>query len=187
MARRPTRQAILDAAITVAARRGITGASMDEVAEEAQVAKGSLYYNFDSKDALFSEVLRTGFTRLVDTVSAARTGLTGRAALRSVAVATMTLLQTNPELAKLMAAELFRTDRTWGDALAPIRSDVAVHFRDVLREVRAEQGADPTTVTGISGAALLGALAVASLDWLLFHPDLDVQVAVDEVLVTVGA
>ncbi len=186
MARRPTRQAILDAAVTVAARRGISGASMDEVAEVAQVAKGSLYYNFAGKDALFAEVLRGGFVRLVDAVSAARAGRSGGDALRSVATATMSLLQAHPELAKIMAAELFRTDRPWGDALAPVRGEVTVHFRDVLREVRAERGEDPAAVTEVSGAALFGALAFAVLDWLLFHPEQDVQDVVEQALVVVG-
>ena len=52
MARVNTKQLIVDAAVAVAAQHGISGASMDQIAETAGVAKGSLYYNFASKDAL---------------------------------------------------------------------------------------------------------------------------------------
>ena len=61
MARVNTKQLIVDAAVAVAAQHGISGASMDQIAETAGVAKGSLYYNFASKDALFAEVMRRGF------------------------------------------------------------------------------------------------------------------------------
>ena len=53
-----------------AARHGISGSSMDEIAEEASVAKGSLYYHFPSKDAIFEQVLQGGFDRLADAIGA---------------------------------------------------------------------------------------------------------------------
>lgn len=49
----PTKQAILAAALELGAQNGISGTTMDEVAERAGVAKGSVYYNFSSKDKLF--------------------------------------------------------------------------------------------------------------------------------------
>lgn len=58
MAREATQAQILEAAVHVAARRGVTGASMDEIAEFAGVSKGSLYYNFPSKDAIFAELVQ---------------------------------------------------------------------------------------------------------------------------------
>ena len=71
------KQLIVDAAVTVAAQHGISGASMDQIAETAGVAKGSLYYNFASKDALFAEVMRRGFERLSAAIDAAREGVPG--------------------------------------------------------------------------------------------------------------
>ena len=74
MTKSSTRASIVDAAVAVAARRGISGSSMDEIAEQAGVAKGSLYYHFDSKDAIFTEVLRLGLERVVAAVDDARAG-----------------------------------------------------------------------------------------------------------------
>ena len=77
MTKSSTRASIVDAAVAVAARRGISGSSMDEIAEQAGVAKGSLYYHFDSKDAIFTEVLRLGLKRVVAAVDDARAGAAG--------------------------------------------------------------------------------------------------------------
>jgi AcrR family transcriptional regulator len=45
-----TREAILDAAAIAFRERGFEGTSVDEIARRAGVARGTLYYNFESKD-----------------------------------------------------------------------------------------------------------------------------------------
>jgi AcrR family transcriptional regulator len=52
-----TRQALLDAAGRVFARRSFHGASVDEIAEEAGFSKGAVYSNFASKEDLFLALL----------------------------------------------------------------------------------------------------------------------------------
>jgi AcrR family transcriptional regulator len=51
------RHAILDAARTVFSRQGYAGAAVDDVAEEAGVAKGTLYLYFRSKEELYLAAL----------------------------------------------------------------------------------------------------------------------------------
>jgi AcrR family transcriptional regulator len=55
-----TRQAVLDAAARLFARRGYAGTNLSDIAAEAGIKTGSLYYHFDSKDELVGEVLRFG-------------------------------------------------------------------------------------------------------------------------------
>src|ERR1700751_3781025 len=52
-----TRALLLDAAARVFARKGFTGASVEEIAEAAGFSIGALYSNFGSKEALFLELL----------------------------------------------------------------------------------------------------------------------------------
>lgn len=56
-----TRDKILSAAQEVFSQNGYYTATMDMIAEKAEVAKGTLYYNFPSKVALFTEVIKEGF------------------------------------------------------------------------------------------------------------------------------
>ena len=49
---------MLAAARSVFARRGLRGASLEEIAEEAGVSRGAVYYNFDDKEHLFLALLR---------------------------------------------------------------------------------------------------------------------------------
>ena len=54
-----TRQRVLDAAYGLFRRSGYTRVSMDEIAAGAGVTKRTLYYHFESKDALLATVLET--------------------------------------------------------------------------------------------------------------------------------
>jgi AcrR family transcriptional regulator len=55
-----TRQRIQQAAESVFSEKGYHVATMDEVAERAGVAKGTIFYNFKSKASLFETILRDG-------------------------------------------------------------------------------------------------------------------------------
>lgn len=48
---------ILDAALHVFAREGLRPATMDAIAREAQLGKGTIYYYFPSKDALLESLV----------------------------------------------------------------------------------------------------------------------------------
>jgi AcrR family transcriptional regulator len=64
------REAILDAALSVFAERGYEAARLDDVAERAGVAKGTLYLYFADKEALFEEVIRGAASPVVERLSA---------------------------------------------------------------------------------------------------------------------
>lgn len=55
-----TRVKILDAAAECFARKGYFSTSVEEIAADAGVAKGSVYYNFESKEALLYGVIEWG-------------------------------------------------------------------------------------------------------------------------------
>lgn len=61
----------MDAAATVFARRGFRAASVDEVAAEAGLSKGAVYWNFRSKDDLFFALLEDRFDRPMEEIFAA--------------------------------------------------------------------------------------------------------------------
>lgn len=51
------RQAILDAALDIFAAEGFAAARLDEIAERAGVAKGTIYLSFRDKEDLFEQIL----------------------------------------------------------------------------------------------------------------------------------
>jgi AcrR family transcriptional regulator len=63
-----SRQRILRAGESVFSEKGYHQATVDEVAERAGVAKGTVFYNFESKAVLFETILRDGMNYLATTV-----------------------------------------------------------------------------------------------------------------------
>ena len=67
------KQAILDAALTVFAERGFEATRLDDIADSAGIAKGTLYLYFDGKEGLFEEVVRSAVSPILERLSALAT------------------------------------------------------------------------------------------------------------------
>ena len=65
MCKTDKRKKILAAAAELFSKRGFHQARMDEIAERAGVAKGTLYYNFSSKSKLFSATVTEGIDEII--------------------------------------------------------------------------------------------------------------------------
>jgi AcrR family transcriptional regulator len=63
-----TRARILDAAAKVFSEKGYAGARLADIADLAGLQAGSMYYHFDSREALVEEVLRVGQERTTEFV-----------------------------------------------------------------------------------------------------------------------
>ena len=172
VARRPTpdrrgdtRQRIIDAAVSLIAEQGFAATSVEEIAVAAGVAKGSVYYNFGSKDEMFKAIITERVDRLNLALRAASAGHEGAPALEALVTEFLTHVHAHPNFAKLIIAEIFRTGRHWQDPIKLIRDDSMGVFADVVRRVR------PDLDAGLVGAAIFGATLMAGLEWLVFQPE----------------
>jgi AcrR family transcriptional regulator len=66
------REAILIAALDEFSAQGFAAARLDDVAQRAGVAKGTIYLYFRDKEALFQELVRSALTPVVGSVEALR-------------------------------------------------------------------------------------------------------------------
>ena len=164
-----TKQAILAAALELGATHGISGTTMDEVAERARVAKGSVYYNFSSKDKLFEELLTAGVGSLSETLRTARKSATGFAAIEAIVTDMLTLIAENRALAKLMAAEIFRTDRAWQNTVSVLRREAVAEIGTALLPLVPANTSESSRL--LMAGVIFGATLMGGLEWLLFTPE----------------
>ena len=160
-----TRRQIIDAAVLLIADQGFSATSVEEIAAAAGVAKGSVYYNFGSKDEMFTAILTEGIGRLNVALRSASAGLDGARALEALVTELLTQVHANPNFAKLITTEVFRTGRHWQESIRLVRDDSMGAFADVVRDAR------PDLDAGLVGAAIFGATLVAGLEWLVFQPE----------------
>lgn len=174
-----TREAIMDAATELFAARGVTSTSIDDIAAAAGIAKGSIYYNYESKAGLVEAIMARNSRLLGDALAEATRGRSGTALRDEVVRVLLRLVQQHASAARVMVTELFRTERSWresieqwrGLALSPLIADLRAH------------GADPV-VAGVQAASIVGATLMAGLEWLVFHPERSYEQVASAVLGT---
>lgn len=91
------RALILDAAREVFEQEGLDGASLRAIASEAGYTPAALYFHFDSKEAIYAEVLRVSIARLQEDVERAVVKTrTPAEKLRAAAMAFFSFYEGNP-------------------------------------------------------------------------------------------
>ncbi|MFD8071343.1 TetR/AcrR family transcriptional regulator [Streptomyces sp. NBC_00510] len=174
--RQATRQKLFQAAVTLIAEQGFSATTVDEIAERAGVAKGTVYYNFASKNELFEELLRHGVGLLTASLREAGAGVTARGgshvdAIDAMIRAGLAFIAEYPSFTQLYVAELWRTNRAWQDTLMVLRKEAVAVVEQTLHDaVTAGELSDEIDVP-LTAAALFGMVLVAALDWLSFQPE----------------
>ncbi|TVL90901.1 TetR/AcrR family transcriptional regulator [Streptomyces sp. SAJ15] len=180
--RQATRRKLFDAAVTLIAEQGFSRTTVDEIAERAGVAKGTVYYNFASKTVLFEELLRHGIELLTDSLQRAADETAERGgsrvdALDAMIRAGLYFVSRYHALTQLYAAELWRTNRAWQSTLMVGRRNALAVVESVLREAVAEGELSDEIDIPLTASALFGMVLVAALDWQSYQP----QRSIDDV------
>ena len=171
-----TRSAIFAAALSLFAAQGVTATSVDDIAERAGTAKGSIFYNFGSKSGLVHELMLYHATRIGEVLAAAG-DMPGVAGRRKILDALLTDIVQHPDVARLMLSELFHVEESWLEVVASWR---AMMTHELEENLVAERGEDRRSSCSIQASAWVGATLATGLTWLLVNPEL----SHDEVLDT---
>ncbi|MBT2504641.1 TetR/AcrR family transcriptional regulator [Streptomyces sp. ISL-98] len=172
--RETTRQKLYEAAVTLIAEQGFSSTTVDQIAERAGVAKGTVYYNFKSKTELFEELLRHGVGLLTASLQAAadetdERGGTKVEALDAMIRAGLGFIDRYPAFTQLYVAELWRTNRAWQSTLLVVRQEAVAVVETVLREAVGNGELSEEIDIPLTAAALVGMVLVAALDWQAFQ------------------
>ncbi|WP_030693439.1 TetR/AcrR family transcriptional regulator [Streptomyces globisporus] len=174
--RQATRTKLYEAAVTLIAEQGFSATTVDEIAERAGVAKGTVYYNFKSKTELFEELLRHGVSLLTASLRTAAEETAERGGSRVDAVdamirAGLVFIDRYPAFTQLYVAELWRTNRAWNSTLLVVRQEAVAVVEGVLREGVAAGELSEEIDVQLTAAALVGMVLVAALDWQAFQSE----------------
>ncbi|MFE1168685.1 TetR/AcrR family transcriptional regulator [Nocardiopsis sp. NPDC058789] len=177
--REATRQKLFEAAVTLISEQGYGATTVDEIAERAGVAKGTVYYNFGGKDELYAALMEWGVTRLAETLRSSVPDpveqLEPREALATVLRAGVVFISTHEAMARLLMAEAWRTNRAWYATVRQIRTEAIGVITEQL-DAMVERGlARPDLDTPLAGSALFGMVVTVALDWRTLQPERPVE------------
>ncbi|WP_441352591.1 TetR/AcrR family transcriptional regulator [Agrococcus casei] len=166
-----SRQKVLDAAAELAAAKGISATTVDEIASAAGVAKGSVYYNFESKEAMYSLLITDALERAALRIRAALNNAADGTAVATVVRAFLMGIDEHPAAGKVVATEMFRLDRPWNESLAAQR-DV---FFSTLQDALVRDGRESSVS---DAAAVFGAMLMVGFERVVFSPSMSLERAV---------
>lgn len=117
-----TKSAIFHSAIKVFSNNGYNGATMDEIASNAGVAKGTLYYHFKSKEEIFKYIITEGVDLMKNEIDeATNKEKNPLEKLKAVCKAQLNLIYKNKDFFKVIASQL------WGKEVRQLE------LRDIMR------------------------------------------------------
>jgi AcrR family transcriptional regulator len=158
------RDEIMAAAKKVFARKGFHATTIADIAKEAGLAYGSIYWYFDSKDDLFHALMAVEEDALRNHIAAAvgaREDSDGEAPFRTAVQATFEFFEADKATVKL----LFRDAYALGDRFEKHLGGIYERFIDdienviVVAQQRGEVVAAPPRMVAYTLAALVGQLA----------------------------
>jgi TetR/AcrR family acrAB operon transcriptional repressor len=105
-----TRENLLQAGLAVFGRKGFEAATLEDVAREAGVTRGAIYWHFGSKTELFNALMEKYSSRGSDILQRAATeGGNFNDILRRVFTWMLLAVETDSELRSMMEISLFKT------------------------------------------------------------------------------
>ncbi|MFF1553177.1 TetR/AcrR family transcriptional regulator [Rhodococcus erythropolis] len=162
-----TRGRILDSTAVVLAEKGYTDTSLNDIAKAAEMKAGSLYYHFESKDALIEETLRFGIAQTHLRVSEAIETASGADPVEQLKLIIEAQAREALDRSTYTAAHLRTISQIPADMAARLRPEMSKFnglWRDVLlsaqRSGAIRADVDATSVTFI----IIGAISY-SVEW----------------------
>ena len=183
--RTDTRQRLYEAAVELIAEQGFSATTVDDIALRAKVAKGTVYYNFKSKNELFEELLRHGIGLLTEAFREAVAGLAPREAVAALVRAQLDYIRRYRAFAQLLLSEMWRTHREWHQTLILLREQAIGVIAETV-----QAGVDSGDLPGdldvrVASAALFGVGLVVAVDWLVFQPERPIEDVAESLLAIV--
>jgi len=169
--RADTRQRLYEAAVELIAEQGFSATTVDDIALRAKVAKGTVYYNFKSKNDLFEELLRHGIELLTDGFRAAVEGLPPREAVGALVRTQLDYIRKYRAFAQLLLSEMWRTNREWQQTLVLLREQAIGVIAETVRAGVASGDLPEDLDVRVASSALFGVGLVVAVDWLVFQPE----------------
>ncbi|GAA4552535.1 TetR/AcrR family transcriptional regulator [Amycolatopsis samaneae] len=165
-----TKQKLFEATLRLSASQGLVGLTVDDIAAEAGVAKGTVYYNFGSKDGLVDGLLRYGVDLLAGRLRAAVSDADPLEVVEAQVDTTLEFIQQYPGFSQILVSELWRTPGQWHDTLSLLREEIISIVKQQLQRLDEAERLPAGVRIPTAAAGLFGTMLVVALDWQVFQP-----------------
>ena len=172
-----TKTLIFKSGIDIFSRFGYEGATMDNIALNAGLAKGTLYYNFKSKEDIFNFIIKEGMDLVIEEIdNISKKEGDSISKLKSICKVQLSLVYSNRDFFKVLMSQLWgQSDRN--KALREVIHNYIKHIEIYIKEA-CKEGFIREGDTTFIAYTFFGALCSAAV-YELINKDID---NIDEVV-----
>lgn len=175
-----TKRLIFESAIKVFSECGYTGATMDEVAMRAGVAKGTLYYHFASKEEIFRFTITEGMNVIKEETKTAINLVDNPIEkLKAICKVELSLFYRNMDFFKVLMSQL------WGEQLRQHELRDIMHsyikYIEEFIEAASKEGLIRNGNPSFIAYTLFGTLCSASIYELLNTDETDIKEVIENI------
>lgn len=163
MTGRERREQLLDVGRTVFAEKGFDAASIEEIAQRADISKPVVYEHFGGKEGLYAVVVDREVRDLLDRITAALGADHPRHMLEQSARAFLSYVEEEPDGFRILLRDTPAVSAT--GTFASLIGDIAAQVEYVLVDEFKSRGYDPKLAPMYS-RALVGMVALVGQWWL---------------------
>jgi AcrR family transcriptional regulator len=176
-----TKKTIFESAIKVFSGSGYDGATMDDIAVNAGVAKGTLYYHFKSKEEIFKYIITDGMNVIVEQIEeATEAEEDSLIKLKILCRVQLSLVYENRDFFKVIMSQL------WGREIRhlQIREVIQLYINVIEKHLKEamEQGVIKKSETSLMGYTFFGTLCSAAVYQLINKDKIDVENVIDKLM-----
>lgn len=167
-----TRHLIFKTATKIFAKQGYEKTSVDEIAQSAKIAKGTIYYHFTSKEDILFGLIQEGIDDLSEKMQNGISGIdSSKQKMEKIIEIQVDYFYQYRDLCRVLLSELWRLESRWKKSAEKIQEKYISITRNIINEGKKSKEFKKDLDTNASATALFGLVSVASLDWAIFHKD----------------
>lgn len=162
------KNSILASATKVFAKEGYDNASVDEIALQANVAKGTFYYHFKSKEDLFISLISAGTDKLSEQMSdAADKYLNPIDKVGVIVESQYKFFSDNNDLCRVLLSEIWRFESKWKQKYEPKRDKYIYAMEQTVIQGQHNNVFDKDIDPKLASIAIFGLTATSALDQIV--------------------
>lgn len=181
------RDYVLDCAERTFARKGFYQATMEEIAQAAEYATGTLYTLFESKDAIFAAVVRRRLPELdAHLRAAAEGGASAREKIERLVRAFFEFFEEQKHLLQIYVnvtgGFLWNLKAELGEEVSRSHLSLLAFLEDIFRDGLQRREVDAGLEPRVMAVSLSGILVAVATDWITQAPDRSLESGRDATL-----
>lgn len=159
-----TQMKLFEAAMEIMSTKGPSATTVEEVALQAGVSKGTVYYNFGSKKTMVDQLLQYGAKLLLQSMESGHYQPDPREQVRQAIYTAFTYLEAHSGFARLWISEVWKGESNWSDAMLNVRSEIMEYIETMVRRIPERYNVDSAQDPKAIAVAIFGATFMLSMD-----------------------